>query len=171
MRQQQHDASRLPPSAAQQSPPATNGRRGPRLFDPTPDDPFDSASFFATLGHELKGLRDEEAVAARDARLHRVVWQVVALASTQALCALLMLASQIGAPTVDSALLLTAAVVLLSSSMGLAGGLRRSGMACHAFFLTQIWVLAAVFAQWLRSQNARARQAVYYEGEGTQTPQ
>jgi hypothetical protein len=115
-------------------------RRGPRLFDPGPDDPSDPSSFFASLGDMLKGLRDEEAVAARRARVVSTARHVLLLAAVQTLLGLLALLSQIRPPPGgrDAALLLTASVVVLSGCLGLTGALRRSAWALHGYFLTQV---------------------------------
>lgn len=153
-----------------QTPPpggSSDSRRGPRLFDPAPGDPVDPASFFATLGTESRALRDDDFLRARRERLVQTARRVIALAAIQTGCALLIVLLQALQPPSlrDSAMLLTALVVAVSGGLGLYGALKHTVWPLHAFFMTQIWVLAAVAAQWMRSQTAAARQAVFYSAQ------
>ena len=93
--------------------------------------------------------------------------RVIALAAIQTGCALLIVLLQALQPPSlrDSAMLLTALVVAVSGGLGLYGALKHTVWPLHAFFMTQIWVLAAVAAQWMRSQTAAARQAVFYSAQ------
>ena len=147
-------------------------RRGPRLFDPSPEDPIDPASFFGTLGHELRGLRDEDAIALRHARLLRTGRQVMILAAIQTGAALVMLLTQLMrlAGHRDAAAILTSLIVATSGGLGMYGALRHTIWPLHAFFLTQIWVLAAVTAQWMRSETTAARLQIYYTDRSKSTP-
>lgn len=161
-------------------------RRGPRLFDPAQGDPTDERSFFASLGHELSGLRDQENIKARHQRLMHTCRRVMALAAVQTGCAVVILSSQILQPAAlrDSAAVLTSIVVAAAGGLGMYGVIRRdeadaealarsikrSVWPLHAFFLSQIWVLAAVASQWMRSQAVAARQATVFASQGRETP-
>ena len=143
-------------------------RRGPRLFDPSSEDPHDPESFWATVGVELRGLAGSESdFAERQGKLLSAVWQVVAFAAVQAGCGLLVLYMQLMRPAAlrDAALVMTALVVLGSAGVGAYGAIRHIEWALHGYFLTQVWVLAAAAAQWMRSQSFAARQAIFLSAQ------
>ena len=143
-------------------------RRGPRLFDPHAGDPTDPTSFFAPLANyvSLRGLDDEEVIARRNAEVRRAQQRVVGLSALQTACAAVMLATHAVDGSHDSAgsaLIFTSAVVAAAGVFGVLGGSRRGVWALAAFEATQIWVLAAIAAQWLRAQQASARERVFCE--------
>ena len=141
---------------------ASGERRGPRLFDHVPGDPTNPAALFASLENvELKGLRDEATIESQRRKLRRAAVIVCALSSVQTACAALLVLSRSSEGRADRALVLTSGLVGASGLGGLLGGWRRSRTLLHAFFLTQIVALSAIAAQWLRSQQAAAKEAVF----------
>lgn len=60
-----------------------------------------------------------------------------------------------------AAQLATSAIVAFSGALGVYSGMRKRRWALHGFFLTQVWALSAVAAQWLRSRQAAARESIF----------
>ena len=133
-------------------------RRGPRLFNAGPGDAVDYASFCTALSNhrELRGLRDADEIRQRAVRLRILALAVSALALTQTVCAGIIAYTfwvDLASGANDVASLITTSVVIGSGCFGLYGGIARSQWALQAFFLSQVWALAVVLAQWLRSQQ------------------
>ena len=131
------------------------------MFDHMPGDPTDPSTLFSSLNLELKGLRDEAAVAERRMTLQQATLSVCVLAGVQTVCAAVLVISRRAEGRADLALLITSVIVAASGICGLVGCAWRSRLFLHAFFLTQIVVLSAVAAQWLRSEQAAAKEALY----------
>ena len=141
-------------------------RRGPRLFDAGPGDAADYAGFCAAMvhHHELRGLRDADELQQKKKRVHTLAYTLSLLALAQTTCAAVFAYTNLvdlGSGASDTAARITTAVVFGSGCIGGAGGLLRSRWALSAFFLSQIWALALVFAQWLRSQQLSARAVIF----------
>ena len=138
-------------------------RRGPRIFDAGPGDAADYASFCAALAHhrELRGLRDADELHRRTTLARMLSLTLSALALSQGVSASVFgytLWVDLGD---DPAAQLTCAIVFGSGCLGLVGGVWRLTWALQSFFMTQIWALAFVFAQWLRSQQRSGRTSLF----------
>jgi len=139
---------------------------GPRLFDAGPGDAHDYSSFCTALANhqELRGLRDADEIRQRTTCVRELTVTLSALALTQAACAAVFattLLIDLASGADDSAAILTTTVIFGSGCVGLIGGFWRSTWALQSFFLTQIWTLALVFAQWLRSQQQFGRVSIF----------
>jgi hypothetical protein len=141
--------------------PTAAGRK-PRLFDPQSGDGTASPeSYFAPLGSELRGLDDSLAAGSRALRLRQTASRVTILAALQTLLAAAVFSAQAFDDNPSHVPMLVAVIAGFSGALGLYGGQRRHAWALQAFFMTQIWVLACVVAEWLRSQQAAAREAIF----------
>ena len=138
--------------------------RSPRLFahDMVHRDHSDGGdAFFAALDPAYRSVRDEAALAKQRAKLSAAALQASLLAGVQMSCGAILALNLIYEGRNEAGLFGTSAILVISGLCGLVGSLRRSSWALEAYFLTQIVVLAVTAAQWLRSQQAARKTALF----------
>ena len=139
-----------------------------RLFDAKPGDAGDYASFCSALSQDpsYRGLRHEVESRQGGMHIHGTSLTLGILGLTQSACAWLFgytLWVDPASGAVDHASLTTCGVIFASGVLGFIGGALRSQWSLRAFFLSQIWALALVCGQWLRSQQQSDRTMIFCE--------